>query len=79
VDPELRHPPSSAFHANQYQRGSSADLFLDGGPVPSSVPPPTGLDVETTAWGAGATHYIVDDYMQVRDFILMNLDLRTTR
>ncbi len=79
VDPELRYPPSSAYHANQYQRGSFADFFLDGGPVPGSDPPPTGLDVETTFWGVGATHFIVDDYMQVRDFILLNLDLRMIR
>jgi hypothetical protein len=79
TDPELRYPPSSGFHANQYQRGTFADFFLDGGPVPGSAPPPTGLDVETTTWGTGATHFIVDDYLQVRDFILMNLDLRTSR
>jgi hypothetical protein len=79
TDPELRYPPSSAFHANHYQRGTFADFFLDGGPVPGSSPPPSGLDVETTTWGAGATHFIVDDFMQVRDFILLNLDLRTTR
>ncbi len=79
VDPELRYPPSSAYHANQYQRGSFADFFLDGGPVPGSDPPPTGLDVETTSWGVGATHFIVDDFMQVRDFILLNLDLRMSR
>ena len=32
-------------------------IGLDGGPVPDSNPPPTGLDVETTPWGAGATHF----------------------
>ncbi len=76
---ELRFPPASLYHANQYQRGSFADFFLDGGPVPGSDPPPGGLDVETTVFGAGATHFIVDDFAQVRDFIRSNLDLRASR
>jgi hypothetical protein len=79
VDMELRRPPASAFHADQFQRGSFADFFLDGGPVPNSAPPPSGLDVETTPWGSGATHFVVDDFTQVRDFILMNLELRVSR
>jgi len=79
VDMELRKPPSSAYHANHYQRGTFGDFFLDGGPVPVSEPPPTGLDVETIFWGAGATHFVVDDFSQVRDFILLNLELRMSR
>jgi len=79
VDKELRWPPSSAFHANHYQRGTFADFFLDGGPVPNSAPPPSGLDVETTPWGAGSTHFLVDDFTQVRDFILLNLEPRVSR
>src|SRR5262249_5335245 len=47
VNPETRRPPSSEYHANQYQVGSIADFFLDGGPVTNSDPPPTGLNVET--------------------------------
>ncbi len=77
---ELRYPPSSLYHANHYQHGSFfEDLGLDGGPVPGSDPPPTGLDVETTPWGASATHFLVDDYQQVTDFIAANLDVRVTR
>ncbi len=72
---ELRRPPSTAYHANHYQVGTLADFFLDGGPVPDSNPPPTGLNVETTPWGAGATHFLVDDYVQVRAFIEANLIL----
>jgi hypothetical protein len=75
---ELRRPPSSAYHLNHYQHGVFLeDLGLDGGPVPDSNPPPTGLDVETTAWGAGATHFEVDDFVQVRDLIEASL-LQTT-
>jgi hypothetical protein len=33
--------------------------------------------VETTAWGAGATHFEVDDFVQVRDLIEVSL-LQTT-
>ena len=63
---ELRRPPSTAYHLNHYQHGSIfEDLGLDGGPVPYSIPPPTGLDVETTPWGANATHFQVDDFVQV--------------
>ena len=70
---ETRRPPSTGVHANHYQRGTLADFFLDGGPVVNSIPPPTGLDVETTPWGAGATHFQVDDFIQVREFIEVNL------
>lgn len=67
IGQELRRPPSTAYHLNHYQRGVFfEDLGLDGGPVPDSNPPPTGLDVETTPWGAGVTHFGVDDLVQVR-------------
>jgi len=71
---ELRRPPSAGFHLNHYQHGSFfEDLGLDGGPVPNSNPPPTGLDVETTPWGATSTHFQVDDFIQVRDLIVSSL------
>ncbi|MBK8913547.1 MAG: hypothetical protein IPM64_02920 [Phycisphaerales bacterium] len=71
---ELRRPPSTGFHVNHYQRGSFfQDLGLDGGPVPNSVPPPSGLDVETTPWGAGCTHFEVDDFPQVLNLMRSTL------
>lgn len=76
---ELRRPPASAFHENHYQHGTLSDFFLDGGPVTNSNPPPSGLDVETTAWGATSTHFDVDDYVQVRDAILSELLPRVVR
>ena len=77
---ELRRPPSSAYHLNQYQHGVFfEDLGLDGGPVSDSNPPPTGLDVETTPWGDGATHFEVDDFAEVRDLIEASLLPRVTR
>jgi len=79
LDRELRRPPASAFHANHYQRGTFADFFLDGGPVPLSEPPPSGLDAETTAWGVGTTHFLVDDFGEVRDFIQAGLAARLAR
>lgn len=72
VDQELRRPPSTGWHANHYQVGTLADFLLDGGPVPNSNPAPTGLNVETTPWGAGATHFQVDDFVQVRSYIETN-------
>ena len=39
----------------------------------------TGLDVETTPWGATSTHFLVDDYAQVVEFILDNLESRLSR
>lgn len=78
VSQERRRPPSTAYHANHFQVGGFSDFFLDGGPVLNSDPPPTGLNVETTAWGAGATHFQVDDFSQVRGFIEVNLTLRLT-
>lgn len=79
LDRELRRPPASAFHANHYQRGTLADFFLDGGPVPLSEPPPSGLDAETTVWGAGTTHFLVDDFGEVRTFIQAGLAARLAR
>ncbi len=77
---ELRRPIGSAYHANHYQNGTLfEDFFLDGGPVPNSFPPATGLDVETTPWGATSTHFLVDDYAQVVEFILDNLESRLSR
>ncbi|MCH8150212.1 MAG: hypothetical protein IH987_19910 [Planctomycetes bacterium] len=74
---ENRRPPSTAYHANHYQIGTLfGDGYIDGGPVPNSNPSPDGLNVETTIWGHWATHFIVDDYAQVRDFIEANLVFR---
>ncbi len=78
VDQETRRPPSTVYHANQYQVGTLSDFFLDGGPVLNSDPPPTGLNVETTPWGVGATHFTVDDFVQVRSFVETNLAARLT-
>jgi len=75
VGQELRRPPSTLYHLNHYQHGSFFEDFgLDGGPVPDSNPPPTGLDVETTPWGATSTHFEVDDYVQVRELIQTSLE-----
>lgn len=79
LDRELRKPPASGYHANHYQVGTFADFFLDGGPVPTSFPAPSGLDVETIFWGVGATHFVVDDFTQVRDFLQLNLEPRVPR
>ncbi len=69
VGQELRRPPSTAYHANHYQNGTISDFWLDGGPVTNSNPSPTGLNVETTAWGSGSTHFEVDDFAQVRTYV----------
>ena len=72
---ELRRPPSTAYHLNHYQHGSLFEDFgLDGGPVANSNPPPTGLDVETTPWGATSTHFEVDDYVQVLSLLEGSLE-----
>lgn len=78
VSQELRRPPSTGWHANHYQVGNISDFFLDGGPVPNSNPPPTGLNVQTTPWGAPSTHFQVDDYVEVRSYIESNFVSRLT-
>lgn len=78
VSQELRRPPSTGYHANHYQVGSFADFFLDGGPVPDSDPPPTGRNMEPPPGEPAVTHYIVDDLVDVRDFIELNLGSRLT-
>lgn len=79
ISQELRRPPSTGYHANHYQNGSFADFLLDGGPVPNSNPPPMGLNVETTPWGAGSDHFAVDDFFEVRNYIETNFVSRLTR
>jgi|GEM_PF-1971641 len=79
ISQETRRPPSTGFHANHYQVGSFADFFLDGGPVVNSQPGTTGLNVETVPFGVGADHFLVDDYVEVRNFIEDNLLLNTQR
>jgi hypothetical protein len=79
INQETRFPPGSAWHLNQFQNGTFGNFGLDGGPVAGSNPAPTGLDVETTAWGAAATHFVVDDYAQVRNLIQTSLTGRVTR
>ncbi len=77
ISQEVRRPPSTDYHANQYQVGSFADFGLDGGPVPGSDPPPTGRNVETIL-GTGVTHFTVDDEPIVRTFVESNLATRVT-
>ncbi len=60
---ENRRPPLTAYHVNYYQ--ANGPLELGGGPVTNSNPPPSGLDVATTPWGANATHTTIDDLPQV--------------
>ncbi len=80
VSQESTRPADSGFHANHYQHGTLfEDFFLDGTAIANSEPPPAGLDVETTPWGANATHYDVDDYVQVTSFLLSNLEPRVGR
>jgi hypothetical protein len=80
VNQELRRPPGTLYHLNHYQVGSFfQDLGLDGGPVTNSHPAPTGLNVETTPWGAGSTHFEVDDYIEVRSRIIADLTALTDR
>jgi hypothetical protein len=65
---------------NQFQVGALlVDFGLDGGPVAGSSPPPTGLNVETTPWGANATHFVIDDFVQVHTAIRTGLTARVTR
>ena len=76
---ELRRPPSSALHVNHWQNGNLFDFFLDGGPVNNSIPAPSGLNVQTTPWGASSDHFQVDDYIQVRSLMINELAGRVLR
>ncbi|MFM9964581.1 MAG: hypothetical protein ACKV2Q_25540 [Planctomycetaceae bacterium] len=67
VTQENRRPPSM-YHANYYQRGTEADFFLDGGPIPAAEAPAATtfqLDVETRPWGLNTVHLEIDDLAQV--------------
>ena len=73
---EQRKPPTTGFHANHYQR---SDWILRGRPVVGSSPPPTGLQVDTVAWGSGVDHYSIDDLEEVRNFIHTQVTARVSR
>lgn len=79
MEQETRRPPGTQYHLNHYQHGTMGDGWLDGGPVANSNPPPTGLDVETTDWGANATHGSVDDLQEVINAIMTSLVQRVAR
>ncbi len=85
MNPELRRPPGSLYHMNQYQHGVSNplsnffDYGLDGGPIAAPDTADWELDVETTGWGANATHWNVDDLIQVRNAIVTRLQQRVSR
>ena len=64
---------------NQYQNGNLADLGLDGGPIVNPPGADWELDVETTQWGANASHYTVDDFAEVIDEIMARLIQRVAR
>jgi hypothetical protein len=77
MDQETRRPPLTAFHMNHYQHGQMGgdfgDFGLDGGPIDNPEPGDFELDVETTTWGADATHNTIDDLSQVLDQLLTKL------
>jgi len=66
---ETRRPPLSLWHDNFFQRGSFSDLWLDGGPILGNPGADYEVDVESTVWGAGATHFTVDDLPEVKTAI----------
>ena len=78
IDPraEQRRPPTTGFHVNHYQR---RDWLFRGGPVVGSSPRPSGLRVETAAWGSGVNHYRIDDLDEVRDFIHTQVTAHVSR
>jgi hypothetical protein len=81
---ETRRPPGSQYHINHYQHGvlnplsQFRDAGLDGGPT-DAPGADFELDVETTGWGANATHYTVDDFEQVKSQIIGDLNDKTER
>jgi len=78
--PEWHRPQGSLFHMNYYQVAEPGEWPpLQGDQVENSWPPPTGLNVETTSWGAGTTHFTVDDLSEVLSEIRVQLEGRTRR
>jgi hypothetical protein len=71
VATETELPPTTQFHANYYENPGCGLFVLCGGPVNGAD---INLNVNTTPWGAGLTHFTVDDAPEVlgamRDHIL---------
>ncbi len=59
---ETELPPTTMFHANYYQNPGCGLFSLCGGPINGAD---INLNVNTTAWGAGLTHFTVDDAPEV--------------
>jgi len=73
---ETELPASTQYHANYYHGSGCGFPPLCGGPVPGAD---LNLNVNTTAWGAGLTHYTVDDAPMVLQGIMDALVARTPR
>jgi len=76
IGTETELPPSTAYHANYYENPGCGFFALCGGPI---VGADFDLDVTTTPWGAGLTHFTVDDAPEVTSGIRDQLLPRVPR
>jgi len=67
VDPETQLPPTTGFHANYYQHPGCSFPQLCGGPVAGAD---LNVNVTATPWGAGLTHFTIDDSPQLLQELL---------
>jgi hypothetical protein len=76
IGTETELPPSTGYHANYYQNPGCGFFALCGGPIAGAD---FDLDVTTTPWGAGLTHFTVDDAPEVTSGIRDQLLPRVPR
>ena len=73
IGTENQLPPSTAYHANYYENPGCGFFALCGGPIAGAD---FDLDVTTTPWGAGLTHFTVDDAPEVTTGLIDQLILQ---
>jgi hypothetical protein len=72
---ETQLPQSTAYHANYYENPGCGLFTLCGGPIAGAD---FDLNVNTTPWGAGLTHFTVDDAPNVTTGLMNQLMMQVT-
>lgn len=72
---ETALPQSTAYHANYYEHPGCGLFSLCGGPIAGAD---FDLNVTSTPWGAGLTHFTIDDAPDVKLGLMNQLIMQVT-
>jgi hypothetical protein len=68
------HAPLGSHYAWNYYEDKA--WFIHGAPVPGTIPPPNGLDVNSTSWGANLVHFSHGSSVGIEDSSTVEDDLK---